>query len=85
MLVNVQVNKLLCFVGDVVLLQVAVHVEGPAQTLPCVAGRVLVQVYVAVEDLVQGLLTAHIDHVVVLCVEVDNAKLASLLSQSADS
>ena len=45
----------------------------------------LVQVDVSVQNFVEGLLAAHVDHVVVFGVQVNDSEFSGLLSQSADS
>lgn len=84
-LINIQVNEFIGLIRDVVLLERAVHVQRPAEALPGVAGSMLVQVDVAVEDLIEGLLAADVDHVVVLRVKIDDSQFSCLLSQGADS
>lgn len=84
MLINIQIDELVSLVGDVVLLEGAIHVQRSSETLPGVAGSVLVKVDVAVENLVERLLAADVNHVVVLGVQVDDPELACLLGQGPD-
>ena len=85
MLINIQVDEFLRLIWDVVLLEGAVHIQRPSESFPGVAGRMLIQINIAVQDLIQRLLTTHIDHVVVLGVQVNDPELSRLLGQGADS
>ena len=82
--VDAELQELLCLVGDVVLRQVAVHVELAAEALPGVGGSVSVDLEVTVKDLVDGLLCRDFKHVVVLGEHVDESDLAWLGGKAAD-
>ena len=84
-LVEVEVDEVLRLVRDVVLLHVLFHVEGTTQPLPSVGLGVLVELEVAVQDLVHGLLAADFDRVVRLRQLVDYPDFAGLLAQPSDA
>ena len=74
MLIDSKLNKLLRLVGDIVFLQRLVHVQGSSQSFPSVAGRVLIQVGVTVENFIKCFLACYLYYIVILCLLVDHAK-----------
>ena len=74
MLIDSKLNKFLRLVRDIVLLQRLVHVQGSSQSFPSVAGSVLIQVGVTVENFIKCLLACHLYYVVILCLLVYYAK-----------
>lgn len=84
-LVEVQIDELLAFVRDVVLLHCLIHVERSAKSLPGVAGGMLVELKVSVENFVHGFLAAALDGVVGLSQLIDNSNFPGLLAQAADA
>ena len=85
MLIYVQVNEFIGFIGDVVFFERFVHVERSAQSLPSIRSRMLIQLHVTVQNLIQSLLTADLDNVVVLGDHVNDSQFPRLFGQLADA